>query len=974
MPTTLPNPVLRFIRKLTASVPTGDTTDGQLLRCFVERRDEAAFSALVRRHGPMVLAVCRRVLCDPHDAEDVFQATFLVLVRRAHSIGRPELLGNWLYGVAYRTALKARAVAGRRRAREGPLVDVPTARSNDEAVWRDLRPVLDDELSRLPQKYRVPVVLCYFEGKTHEEAARCLGCPRETISTRLMRARERLRGRLLRRGVTLSGGLLAAALAQNAAPAADVPAALAEGTIQAAMQFAAGQAAAGAASASAALAEGVLQAMFWNQLTRVATLLLAALVLGAGGTALTYRVTATEPGKAKAEAPANPGAKDAAKAPDDKEKLQGTWVGVEGERNGEKAAAEDARKFKLIVKGDRITINPDGENRVSTFKLDPTQKPKAIDLTPQDGPAKGQTVPGIYSLEGDTLKLCVSNGEVGNRPTDFTTKAGSGLVVLVLHREADDKGKDKPPAKEAAQAPKDEEKLQGTWAAVEAERNGEKAPDEEIKGIKLSFEGKRITLGRGGDNHEGTFKLDPTQKPKTIDVLPEDGPEKDKTIRGIYSLEGDTLKLCIDDIGEQARPTEFTTTAGSHLVVIVLRREADDKGKEKPPAKASDDKQKLQGTWVWVEAVRGGKKAAPAEIKDFKMIFHGDKVTGSGGPGGEKQEATFTLDSTQKPKTIDMAAQDGPDKGKTVRGIYSLEGDTLKLCFKDDDGSDRPTEFASTAGNNLVLLVLRRQADDKGKDKPPAKEPPEAAAERQKLQGTWHALSGETDGQPIPEDKVKAVQVIIKGDEIQFKPNRTENRVTFTLDPTRKPKLLSMTAQDGPDKGKTVPVIYELDGDQLKLCFDTRTGQKEPTELATKAGSGLLLFVLKREAPAKEEDKKTDKAKLQGTWQAVSGEENGRPFQDTFLTKYKATFTGDKVKLSAIDDSGEGTYTLDPTKKPKTIDITIKENEKAIGIYEVEGDTLKLCMTEDKDGNERPTEFAGKDKAILIVFKRQADK
>src|SRR5437773_3380692 len=128
--------------------------DGQLLERFLGARDEDAFAALVRRHGPMVLAVCRRLLPEPHDAEDAFQATFLVLVRKAASLGRPERLGNWLYGVAYRTALKARGDNARRNRRERPLADVPVEGAVAELVWRELRPLLDAELERLPEKYR----------------------------------------------------------------------------------------------------------------------------------------------------------------------------------------------------------------------------------------------------------------------------------------------------------------------------------------------------------------------------------------------------------------------------------------------------------------------------------------------------------------------------------------------------------------------------------------------------------------------------------------------------------------------------------------------------------------------------------------------------------------------------------------------------------------------------------------------------
>src|SRR5262245_19690150 len=144
-----------------------DATDADLLDRFVHTRDEEAFTALLRRHGPAVLGVCRRVLSDPADAEDAFQATFLVLLRKAGSIGRPASLAGWLYGVAYRTALEARSRAARRRAKERQAVPPPPGETTPQVVWADLRPVLDEEVSRLPQKYRVAFVLCHVQGRTN---------------------------------------------------------------------------------------------------------------------------------------------------------------------------------------------------------------------------------------------------------------------------------------------------------------------------------------------------------------------------------------------------------------------------------------------------------------------------------------------------------------------------------------------------------------------------------------------------------------------------------------------------------------------------------------------------------------------------------------------------------------------------------------------------------------------------------------
>src|SRR5260370_12089248 len=151
--------------------------DGQLLQRYVAARDETAFAALVERYGALVLGVCERVLQHSHDAEDAFQATFLVLARRAATLDGRGSLGNWLYAVAYRTAIKARQSAARRRARELQVLNMSTVLSSEEEEWSDLRPLLDEELNQLPVKYRAPLVLCYLEGKTQAQAARELGWP-----------------------------------------------------------------------------------------------------------------------------------------------------------------------------------------------------------------------------------------------------------------------------------------------------------------------------------------------------------------------------------------------------------------------------------------------------------------------------------------------------------------------------------------------------------------------------------------------------------------------------------------------------------------------------------------------------------------------------------------------------------------------------------------------------------------------------
>jgi RNA polymerase sigma-70 factor (ECF subfamily) len=194
-----------------------DPTDGQLLERFVSRRDEAAFAALVRRHGPAVRGVCRRVLGDAHHAEDASQAVFLVLTRKAASLGRRKSLAGWLRAVAYRTALKARGNVARRWACERRVVPLPTVAPPDEVIRREVRTTLDEELSRLPECYRAPLVLCYLEGRTNEDAARELGWPAGSISYRLARGRAILRARLAHRGQGSAGVPSGVVLSRGAA-------------------------------------------------------------------------------------------------------------------------------------------------------------------------------------------------------------------------------------------------------------------------------------------------------------------------------------------------------------------------------------------------------------------------------------------------------------------------------------------------------------------------------------------------------------------------------------------------------------------------------------------------------------------------------------------------------------------------------------------------------------------------------------
>jgi RNA polymerase sigma factor (sigma-70 family) len=310
--------VLRRLQRLVTPHDAEHPADRHLLERFLASRDEAAFAALVRRHGAMVLGVGRRLLHDGHAAEDVFQATFLILARQAASIRRQEALGSWLYGVAYRVALRARDAAASRRRRERHASALPPADPAAEVTWRELGAVLDEELRGLPERYRAPLVLCFLEGKTQDEAARELGCCKSTLRRRLEHGRELLHRRLLRRGVALSVGLLATAVSQG--PASAVSAGLVEATVQAGLLSRAGPAGAMAVSAEvAALVEEVTRATALTRL-KVSAVVLAVVLLGTGAGWLAHFAAANpappEPDGAPRTADRRAGPAAAEQAPD----------------------------------------------------------------------------------------------------------------------------------------------------------------------------------------------------------------------------------------------------------------------------------------------------------------------------------------------------------------------------------------------------------------------------------------------------------------------------------------------------------------------------------------------------------------------------------------------------------------------------------------------------------------------------------
>jgi RNA polymerase sigma factor (sigma-70 family) len=373
MPTNSMSQVVQHLRGLLQP-DEAELTDGQLLECFVSRREPAALEALVRRHGPMVWGVCRRALHNHHDAEDAFQAAFLVLVRKATSIRTN--VGSWLYGVAHQTARKAMATRAKRRGREGPLTDMLEPAAPEQDPWEDLQSLLDQELGRLPEKYRAVMVLCDLEGKSRQAAARELRCPEGTVASRLARGHAMLAKRLARHGVAISCGVLALALSRQAASAC-VPPSVTSSAIKAVILMAGGhEAATGAISVTvAALTEGVIKTMLLNKVMKLmAVLLLVAALSGTAG--LAYRTGAAEPPQAD-NGPKAPKAEGTAEA---RAIIARAMEAQGGETNlarqkivrqkGTYRRFIDATEGKALVSWEQITQQPDRLKNVQKGEID----------------------------------------------------------------------------------------------------------------------------------------------------------------------------------------------------------------------------------------------------------------------------------------------------------------------------------------------------------------------------------------------------------------------------------------------------------------------------------------------------------------------------------------------------------------------------------------------------------------------------
>jgi RNA polymerase sigma factor (sigma-70 family) len=439
--------VLRHVRELTLAPGTRELTDAQLLLRFASDHREEAFAALMQRYGHLVWGVCRHVLRHDHDAEDAFQATFLVLARCSASIRKHEALASWLHSTAYRIALRARRAAATRRAHESRGKPMPVERPFPETVLREALALVDEEVQRLPQRQRAAFVLCTIEGKSLAEAAEQLGWKQGTVSGTLARARRRLEQRLTRRGVTLSAVVTAVALGRQAASAA-LPAGLAHSTTQAAVLHAAGKMATGAlvSEAATALAEGVTRTMILTKF-KVATLLL--LAVGVAGL-LTHQALAGKQRAAEEQAaapapaadtkPAGPQGKGAAAgAPARKDDAAAEVTGVVLGADGKPCAGAQLFLWTSAVKNKAdmpmlATTGADGRFRLAVARADRDRDAKIVARAKGLGPDWAEVA--RIDKGGDvTLHLAKDDVPINGRIIDLEGRPVAGVTIQVLRLE-----------------------------------------------------------------------------------------------------------------------------------------------------------------------------------------------------------------------------------------------------------------------------------------------------------------------------------------------------------------------------------------------------------------------------------------------------------------------------------------------------------------------------------------------------------
>jgi RNA polymerase sigma factor (sigma-70 family) len=807
-----------------------DLTDGQLLEWFLSRHEPAALESLVHRHALMVWGVCRRLL-NQHDAEDAFQATFLVFVRKAATIFPRSKVGNWLYGVAHQTAVKARATRAKRMARERQVVDMPEPAVSPKEHCDDLLPLLDQEVSRLPEKYRTAIILCELGGKTARDAAHHLGCAEGTVASRLTRGRALLRKRLARRGLAVAGNGFAGALANTAF--ASVPTALLTSTLKVITMAAAGQTAAtGITSAAvAALTQQVIKAMLLSKLMKTAVVLLALATL-TGTAGLVYHTQASESPEASTKSPA---AK--AEAPnnrqqptDDLARLQGTWHLVRSESDGLtfSEGRPEVKDSRLVIEKSSVTMTgkafhdprvkqePEDLKMVGTLTLDPKQNPRRIVITWEPNPFldKNLTQRGIYALDGDTLQLCFHFAGKDPEPTEFSADAGSKRNL-------------------------------GTWKRV--------TPPAEAGGNKHEAEGNKhtsIDLGNiwppgGSPLVPGRVGVEITAdmvRKMTVRLQSAPAGELDKWVAELERLMDQKLE---GELTKQGCRTYFVTRMSEAFNHLQWNANAADNLFKRLQSMPASEAKAWQQTF---EAVLQ------------KKIGQTDKTTCDGGPAYAVPLVLIPMDAFHEGQTYSA------ERGKKYRArLRQLTAEDVSLWH------DKVDQFGGTKLDAAVNIILLDNYFDKEKFQRDSFKASVASwravnkvDEKEKLQGAWQLVSLQMDGLTVGEGRpeLKDAHLIIKQKTLTLHAPETllhgseakEAVAYFKLDLSQTPEVMVLAWKKCPwndRKNFVSKAIFAMEGDQLKLCLSLKK-EEAPRDFSASVGSEQLLWIFKRIPPGRD--------------------------------------------------------------------------------------------------------------------------
>jgi len=786
-----------------------EPTDAQLLTSFVATRDERAFETLVVRHGPMVLGVCRRVLGHAQDAEDALQATFLILARKAGSVRPAEAVARWLHGVAYHTALKARAAGARRRVREGHALARPNPAAPDDGF--EIRPILDQELNRLSNDYRAVVLLCDLEGLTRREAALQLGWPEGTVAGRLARARELLANRLTRRGVALSAGGLAVALAEEIASAAP-SLAMVSTVLKAALTSQ-------TPPAVAVLANSVLHAGVATRLWSAA-LLIVVLGLGGAGACLYGANAAGDPIAEDPRAGQKP-PEIIRPAPQDHVKKPGAIFRAPGSYTLAVALTADG---KLLARGG-------ADNAVDLW--DVASGKKLHTLT-------GHTVPIMrlaFSPDGKTLASITGSwlpNDVLGEVKLWDVATGKERVALKGHPNRmlsvafSSDGKTLATSSETVKL-WDVETGKEKMELRVAERPWQLA----AWSLAFSPDGKTLATGTG----EGPMD----NAPGTVILWDVTTGKKRETLSG----HGNSV-TCVEFAPDGKTLASISRTPDKAGALLKLWDVATAKERASIPIReftglqyfslafTADGNTLISATWSHHRTIKDGGKEGGWGL----AVQHWEAATG-------KARASF-----RAPFNFN-----GHNAGGANAGVFfsALSADGKTVAWGGAEEKDKKitgTAHVWEVGSLATSAPKLSEESKKGDSTKVAKDDP-VDDEMKKLEGTWLPIAMESGGEKIQGEELKKydwTQFVwtIRDGKWQQRAKEETRTATLTVDPTKKPKTMDRVIPEGEAKGLVARSLYELDGDILRVCTNFEFEDRRPKGFNA---PGTFTFTFKRAKP-----------------------------------------------------------------------------------------------------------------------------